>query len=54
MLAEKEVGVVTSAGNSPRLEKGIALAYVQLQAETEGTVLQAAGLTLTVCAPLHK
>ena len=51
---DKEAGVVTSGGYSPRLEKGIALGYVQRQAMEEGTALQADGLNLTVAAPLSK
>jgi tRNA-modifying protein YgfZ len=49
---DHEVGVVTSSGYSPRLEKGIALGYAQRQAATEGITLQADGLNLTVAAPL--
>jgi folate-binding protein YgfZ len=49
---DREVGLVTSAGFSPRLDRGIALAYVQRQSATEGTVLQAKNLDLTVIAPL--
>jgi folate-binding protein YgfZ len=49
---DRETGIVTSAGFSPRLDKGIALAYVQRQSATEGTVLQAKNLDLTVIAPL--
>jgi folate-binding protein YgfZ len=51
---DKEAGVVTSSGFSPRLEKGIALAFVQRQAMEEGTVLQADALNLTVAAPLSQ
>jgi folate-binding protein YgfZ len=45
----REVGVVTSSGFSPRLERGIALAYVQRQHASEGTALKtdAFGLTIT-------
>ena len=50
--ADHEVGVVTSSGYSPRLEKGIALGYAQRQAVAEGTVLQAGGVNLTVATPL--
>jgi tRNA-modifying protein YgfZ len=49
---DHETGVVTSSGFSPRLEKGIALGYVQRQAMAEGTALAADGLSLTVAAPL--
>lgn len=49
---DHEVGVVTSSGFSPRLEKGIALAYVQRQVAAEGTLLQVKNLDLTVIAPL--
>lgn len=49
---EREVGGVTSAGFSPRLGKGIALAYVQRQVAAEGTVLQAKNLDLTISTPL--
>ena len=51
---EKEIGVVTSSGFSPRLEKGIALGYVQRNAAVEGTVLQADGLNLTISPTLAK
>jgi aminomethyltransferase len=50
---ETEVGIVTSAGASPRLEKGIALAYVALSAATEGATLHAEDWALTVAQPLH-
>jgi len=50
----KEAGSVTSSGFSPRLNKGIALAYVRVQAAAEGTTLVADGLTLTVSAPAPK
>jgi folate-binding protein YgfZ len=49
---EKEIGSITSAGFSPRLERGIALGYVPPASATEGTTLQIAGLALTVAAPL--
>ena len=51
---DHETGTVTSSGYSPRLEKGIALAYVQRQAAIEGTSVQADDLNLTVAAPLSK
>jgi folate-binding protein YgfZ len=43
-----EVGAVTSSGFSPRLEKGIALAYVQRQHATDGTSFQADGIDLVI------
>jgi folate-binding protein YgfZ len=49
---EKEVGTVTSSGYSPRLEKGIALAYVQIKAAETGISLAADGIGLTVSTPL--
>jgi folate-binding protein YgfZ len=52
MSGESEVGAVTSSGYSPRLEKGIALAYVQIKAADEGTALTADGLGLTVSRAL--
>lgn len=52
MQGDREVGVVTSAGFSPRLEKGIGLAYVQRQAAEEGTSLQSKNLDLTISTPL--
>ncbi len=52
ILGEQEVGAITSSGFSPRLEKGIALAYVQLKASETGTSLLADGLGLTVSIPL--
>jgi folate-binding protein YgfZ len=50
---EREVGVITSSGYSPRLETGIALGYVQRQMAMEGTSLQAAAISLTVAMPLY-
>jgi folate-binding protein YgfZ len=50
---EREVGAVTSSGYSPRLKKGIALAYVQRQAAADGATLRADDLNLTVSPPLH-
>jgi folate-binding protein YgfZ len=50
---QREVGTVTSAGYSPRLKKGIALAYVQRQAAADGVTLHTDGLNLTVSPPLH-
>jgi folate-binding protein YgfZ len=52
--ADREIGTVTSAGFSPRLEKGIALAYLQRLAATEGATFQVDGLNLTVSPPFHK
>jgi len=49
---DHEVGVVTSSGYSPRLEKGIALGYTQRQAAACGASLQADDLNLTVATPL--
>lgn len=54
MHAEHEVGVVTSSGYSPRLEKGIALGYAQRQTAASGVALQADGLNLTVASPLSQ
>ncbi len=48
MLNGKEIGAVTSSGFSPRLERGITLAYVQRTAATEGEKLEAGGMPLTV------
>jgi folate-binding protein YgfZ len=48
----REVGVVTSSGFSSRLEKGIALAYVQRQHAAEGLHLLAGMTALTVALPL--
>ena len=44
----REVGAVTSSGFSPRLEKGIALAYVQRQLAADGTSLQADALEMVI------
>jgi len=49
---DREVGIVTSSGYSPRLERGIALGYAQRDAAVAGTSLQAGGLGLTVATPL--
>jgi len=51
-LDGKETGAITSSGFSPRLEKGIALAYVQRQHATDGTSLQAGALNLTIAPSL--
>jgi folate-binding protein YgfZ len=45
---EKEVGIVTSAGFSPRITAGIALGYVPLALSAEGSALGAENLNLTV------
>ena len=47
-----EVGAVTSSGYSPRLEKGVALAYVQRQHASEGTEVKTEGQVLTVAPSL--
>lgn len=49
---DHEVGVVTSSGFSPRMEKGIALGYAQRHAAAEGASLQADGANLIVSSPL--
>jgi folate-binding protein YgfZ len=49
---DREVGAVTSSGFSPRLEKGIALGYVQRQVATEGATMKADDLQLTVTRAL--
>ncbi len=51
---DAELGTVTSSGYSPRIERGIALAYLPRQAATENATLQADGLNLTVAAPLSE
>jgi glycine cleavage system aminomethyltransferase T len=48
----KEIGVVTSAGYSPRLERGVALGYVQRTLATDGTVFQADDLPMTLTPSL--
>ena len=48
----REVGTVTSSGFSPRLERGIALAYVQRQHASDGVVLKAGALSLTIAPSL--
>ena len=54
VLDGKEVGAVTSSGFSPRLDKGIALGYVQRQHATDGTALQADALPLVIGPSLAK
>lgn len=54
VIGDAEVGAVTSAGFSPRLEKGIALGYVQIKASDAGTTLKADGLDLTVSTPISQ
>jgi folate-binding protein YgfZ len=49
---DHEAGVVTSAGFSPRLECGIALAYLQRTLATEGAVFQADNLPMTISRSL--
>jgi folate-binding protein YgfZ len=51
MQDDREVGVITSSGFSPRLERGVALGYVQRALANEGTLLEAGGLKWTVAAP---
>jgi folate-binding protein YgfZ len=53
VAGEKEIGMVTSSGVSPRLGVGIALGYVPPALAMDGTALQAAGLSLIVGQPLH-
>jgi folate-binding protein YgfZ len=48
----REVGAVTSAGFSPRLERGIALGYVQHTLAAEGTVFQADDFSMTIAPSL--
>ena len=45
---ETDVGIVTSSGFSPHLEKGIALGYVQRTVAAAGTALQADDVNLVV------
>jgi folate-binding protein YgfZ len=52
VLGEKEIGVVTSSGFSPRLKTGIALGYVQLAASAVGTSLRCDDLVVNVDQPL--
>lgn len=52
VAGEKEIGVVTSAGFSPRLNAGIALGYIPPALATEGTALRASDLALIVSKPL--
>jgi folate-binding protein YgfZ len=49
---DREVGAITSAGFSPRIERGIALGYVQRALAVDGTLLQAGGTKMTVTSPL--
>ncbi|MCE0484430.1 MAG: hypothetical protein LV479_09355 [Methylacidiphilales bacterium] len=50
---EKEIGMVTSGGFSPRRGRGGALAYVPPQAAQAETKLRAGNLELTVAEPLR-
>jgi folate-binding protein YgfZ len=54
LIEEREVGAITSSGFSPRLQKGIALAYVQRQHAADGTSLRADGIELTIAPSLAK
>jgi folate-binding protein YgfZ len=49
---DREVGVITSGGFSPRLERGVALGYVQRALAEPGTEVMAGNLKLTVATPL--
>jgi folate-binding protein YgfZ len=53
MQGDREVGLVSSGGFSPRLERGIALGYVQRSLAEEGVQLKAGELKLTVASPLE-
>jgi folate-binding protein YgfZ len=46
-----EIGTVTSSCLSPRLKKGIALAYLQRQFLADGAVVRSGDLSLTVIPP---
>ena len=48
---EKEVGMVTSSGFSPRLGAGIALAYLPPALAANGSTVEAEGLILSVVPP---
>jgi folate-binding protein YgfZ len=48
----RDVGVVTSAGFSPRLERGIALGYVPHTLAVEGAVFQAGDFSMTIAPSL--
>lgn len=48
----REAGTVTSAGFSPRLERGIALGYVQHTLAAEGAVFQADDFSMTIAPSL--
>ena len=50
---EKEVGTITSGGFSPRLQRGIALGYLQRTLAADGTDVVAQGLELKVTPPVH-
>jgi folate-binding Fe-S cluster repair protein YgfZ len=47
----KDVGTVTSSGFSPQLEAGLAFAYLPPALASAGTIVQGAGLVLTVVPP---
>jgi folate-binding protein YgfZ len=49
---DREVGVVTSAGFSPRLERGIALGYVPHTLAADGGVFQTGNFSMTVTPSL--
>jgi folate-binding protein YgfZ len=51
--ADREVGVITSGGFSPRLECGIALGYLQRALAETGTEVVAGNIKLTVAAALE-
>jgi glycine cleavage system aminomethyltransferase T len=51
-LDVREAGVVTSSGFSPRLNRGIALAYVVRQVAEAPAPLQAGGIELTIAPSL--
>ena len=52
IAGDREVGVVTSSGFSPRLQKGIALGYIQRALAEIGQKVQAENLILQIRSPL--
>ena len=52
LQGDREAGLVTSGGFSPRLKCGIALGYVQRTLAEPGTEVKAGDLKLTVATPL--
>jgi folate-binding protein YgfZ len=50
--ADKDAGVITTAGYSPRLQRGLGMAYVPRDLAAEGTAFRVGQLPVAVISPL--